>query len=173
MQRHTLTMLSVLSLIPFHVQAETYSTQDFVTKASTANQFEIDAATIALQKSQSADVKQFASKVKTDHEATKRKLTAVVNTAQSKNDNDTASLQLSTELDRKHQEIIDTLEASSNADFDERYIDSQTTAHREAVNLFSAYARSGKDPEIKSFANETLPILQGHLSHVKELQESY
>lgn len=172
MHIRTLIMLSALTLSPLSVHAETYSAQDFVTKASTANQFEIDAATLALQKSQNADIRELAETIKADHEIAGRKLAEVVKTSHSKDKTVRPDLKMATGLDKKHEDIIENLQAASESDFDEDYLESQAIAHREAVSLFAAYAKNGKDVELKNFANETLPTLQRHLNHVKELREN-
>jgi putative membrane protein len=49
----------------------------------------------------------------------------------------------------------------------------QADAHKEAVALFSAYANSGDDPALKEFAKATLPVLQMHEKHVKDLQAAH
>ncbi|MER9544787.1 DUF4142 domain-containing protein [Mesorhizobium sp. M0437] len=54
-----------------------------------------------------------------------------------------------------------------------KYIDMQTQAHKEAVALFSAYANSGDDPAMKEFAKKTLPVLQMHERHVKDLAAAH
>lgn len=48
----------------------------------------------------------------------------------------------------------------------------QTDAHKEAVSLFSDYSKNGTDPVLKQFATDTLPALQAHLDHVKQLKAS-
>ncbi len=40
----------------------------------------------------------------------------------------------------------------------------------DAVALFEAYAKSGDDPELKSWAAKTLPHLKEHLSIAKKLK---
>ena len=73
-------------------------------------------------------------------------------------------------LDAKHQAILDRLKAAHGAAFDAAYIEAQTSAHLEAVDLFKAYAKDGDNPRLKAFAADLLPTLQGHLDHVKKLK---
>jgi putative membrane protein len=42
--------------------------------------------------------------------------------------------------------------------------------HKDAVALFEAYAKSGDDPELKSWAAKTLPHLKEHLSMAEKLK---
>ena len=48
---------------------------------------------------------------------------------------------------------------------------SQVQGHSDAVMLFTDYAQSGKDADLKKFATETLPTIQQHLSMAQTLQK--
>ena len=48
-------------------------------------------------------------------------------------------------------------------------VEMQTDAHKDAVALFSTYAKSGDDPAMKEFAKKTLSVLKMHEKHAKEL----
>jgi putative membrane protein len=41
--------------------------------------------------------------------------------------------------------------------------------HRAAVQLFQNYAISGKDPQIKAFVRQTLPVLKEHLAMINAI----
>ena len=60
-------------------------------------------------------------------------------------------------LDAKHQKLIDDLNSASAQDFDKTYAEQQVDAHKEAVDLFKKYASKGDDPDVKQFAEKTLP----------------
>ncbi len=143
--------------------ANSISTQDFVTKASIANQFEIDSSKLALNKSQNSDVKSFAERMVDDHTKTGDKLKEVLKSSDS-------NAKPADKLDDKHQKLLDKLESTSGEAFDRQYIDIQTDAHKEAVSLFTDYSRHGKDKPLKDFVSETLPTLKDHLKHVQNLK---
>jgi sporulation protein YlmC with PRC-barrel domain len=46
----------------------------------------------------------------------------------------------------------------------------QLSGHEEAVKLFDQYSQSGDKPELKQFAQQTLPNLREHLQHVQQLR---
>lgn len=142
------------------------SSQTFAEKAAVSNQFEIDSSKIALEKSQNNDVKTFAQQMIDDH----GKADSDFKTALSSSKVDASKVP--TSLDDKHQKIVDRLNTESGATFDKDYIKAQTDAHKEAVSLFSTYSKTGKDDSLKTFATNTLPTLQQHLDHVKELKAS-
>jgi len=142
--------------------ANTVSTADFVRKASIANEFEIESSKMALDKSQNEEVRNFAQRMIDDHTQTGEKMEETLKDANTK-------AQPAAELDNKHQKLIASLDNVSGEAFDRKYISMQTDAHKEAVGLFSTYAKSGKNSALKNFASETLPDLKEHLNHVKEL----
>jgi hypothetical protein len=72
-----------------------------------------------------------------------------------------------TGIQPSHQEIMDKLSTASGRAFDRADLDAQLNAHKEAVELFSTYAREGDNPELKHFhfAQQMLPTLEEHLKH--------
>ena len=145
------------------VYANTTSAQEFVNKAAVANKFEIESSQLALDKAQSDDVKLFARKMVDDHTKTGEQLKELLA-------NEDSKITAPTELDKKHQGLLDKLHASPADTFDKIYVSMQTDAHKEAVELFSNYSERGKKGALKNFATETLPNLRDHLSHVQKLE---
>ena len=143
--------------------ADTISAQDFVTKVSVSDKFEVSSSKLALDKSQNADVKAFAQKMVTDHTKTTKKLEATLKKSDSK-------ATPADELDSEHQAMLDALTAKNGTDFDKLYVADQTDAHKQAVDLFSNYADNGSDKALKGFAKDTLPALKGHLKHAESLK---
>lgn len=141
------------------------SAQDFVNKASIANEFEIESSKLALEKSQSNDVKKFAQTMIDQHTKTGQVLEKTLESSKSK-------AQATEELDDKHQKMLDKLQSASSKNFDSQYIAMQKDAHKDAVNLFSSYSKHGKDTALKNFAADTLPTLKEHLKHVETLKST-
>ena len=46
------------------------------------------------------------------------------------------------------------------------------SGHRETVQLFEKYVLTGKDPDVKSFAQQTLPVLKEHLTAIKAIDDN-
>jgi putative membrane protein len=133
-----------------------------VPTVAVANQFEIESSQLALSRSTSKAVKDFANRMITDHNLAAAKFKQALA--------DAKIAPPSEKLDAKHQAIIDKLKAANGAAFDAAYIEAQTSAHMEAVDLLKAYARDGDNPRLKAFAADLLPTLEGHLQHVKKLK---
>jgi len=161
----TAGVIGALSLASVCAYAAT-SAQDFVTKASIANEFEIESSKLALDKSQNNDIKSFAQRMVDDHTKTGDKLKNVLK-------NSASNAQPATSLDDKHQKLLDTLNAANGKSFDDQYVNIQTDAHKEAVSLFTDYSQTGTDSALKTFATETLPTLKKHLKHVETLQANH
>jgi putative membrane protein len=68
--------------------------------------------------------------------------------------------------------MLDKLQSASGPEFDRAFLDMQVKAHKEAVELFSDYAKAGKSSELKNFAQQTLPILEQHLKMARSLEGS-
>ncbi|WP_192256828.1 DUF4142 domain-containing protein [Mesorhizobium silamurunense] len=147
------------------VTADKVDTQTFVTTVPNANQFEIQSSKLAQEKSASADVKAFAKQMIEDHTKVAEDFKAAMSQGQT-----TASIKpAGPALGPKEQQMLGELKEASGKDFDQKYIKMQIDAHRDAVALFSTYAKSGDDPAMKEFAKKTLPVLKTHEKHVKEL----
>jgi hypothetical protein len=41
----------------------------------------------------------------------------------------------------------------------------------DAVRMFENYATVGKDPDVKAFARETLPVLKEHLARIMQIDQ--
>ena len=138
------------------------STSDFVQTAAMSDMYEIQAGKLAAEKGQSDAVKQFGQQMVDAHTKTTEELTGIVKTKNIKVD-------LPAKLDAKHQKLIDDLNSASAESFDKAYARQQVDAHQEAVDLFKKYAGKGDDPDVKQFAEKTLPTIQHHLDEAKKL----
>jgi putative membrane protein len=140
--------------------------QQFVTKAGVGNIFEVETSKLATEKSQSRDVKQFAQMMIEDHAKAGSELKALVGKG------NTAQLKVPAKLDGPHAQKLEQLQTASGSEFDQSYRQMQLEAHREAVALFSSYAQTGDNAELKQWAGKTLPTLQKHFQEVQDLQLS-
>jgi putative membrane protein len=143
----------------------THSAADFVKKASVGNEFEVESSQLALQKSQDENIRHFAQQMIDDHGKAGEDLATA--TSQANMEAPDSS------LDKKHQKMLDKLNADSGTDFNKDYIKAQVKAHNEAVSLFKDYSKHGDNDSIKSFASTTLPTLQEHKQAIDQLNSSY
>lgn len=163
----SLAMLGVIlsPLIPSSYGAGMPPDRDdmkFAQEAAMDSMTEVEAGKLALSLSRDNGVQQFGQTIVTDHSEANTKLARI---AQTKN------LSLPTALDSEHQAMIDKLKASK--DFNDDFSDMMKKDHDKAVSLFEKQAKSGKDADLRAFAQDTLPTLRAHLAAAKRLDSQY
>ncbi|MDO9487416.1 MAG: DUF4142 domain-containing protein [Sphingomonadaceae bacterium] len=135
----------------------------YAAAAAQGDMYEVEAGRIALERSNSPEIKQFAQTMVDSHSAT----TAELRTALA-----TAGLAVTPALDPRHQALLDALRAASPLEFDTAYLDQQSVVHGEALRLHRSYAESGDNSVVRAFAAKTAPVVQAHLDMAKKLDES-
>jgi putative membrane protein len=60
----------------------------------------------------------------------------------------------------------------SGAAFDKTYIHAMVQGHEETAKLYETESDKVKDSQLKSYIDQTLPVVQQHLSHIQSLQQS-
>jgi len=68
--------------------------------------------------------------------------------------------------------MISKLSGLNGAEFDRACQQDAVAAHEKAVKLFQTEAQSGQDPELKAFAQKTLPTSQEHLRMARQASGS-
>jgi putative membrane protein len=149
-------------LNPAALAAQTPTTSDFVQSVAISDMFEVQAGQLATEKAQSGDVKSFGQRMVDDHTKTTKELKTLIA------DKDIKA-ELPSKLDSEHQAMLDKLTGLSGNQFDKAYMQSQVKGHEKAVSLFEAYAASGENKDLKSWANDTLPTLKDHLKEAKNV----
>jgi len=135
---------------------------DFVIQAASGGIKEVELGKIAREKGQSPEVKDFGDRMVRDHSKANEELKAFT-----LEDNiilpDTMM-----EMDRMH---VDELSELSGKEFDRAYIEMMIEDHEKTIELFEDASENHDDPEIKSWAQKTLPALKEHLKIAEQLQE--
>lgn len=137
---------------------------DFAVKAANGGMAELEAARLAREKSPSADVKAFAAMMLTDHQKANEELKALAGRK---------TITLPARIGEDAQEDIDELAKLSGADFDKRYIRLMVDDHEEDVKLFKKAAEDSRDPDLKAFAANTLPVIQHHLERINAIDRNH
>ena len=134
----------------------------FMTTAAESGMAEVQLGQLAAKKAQSADVKQFAQKMITDHTKANSELKQLA---------EKEIVSLPTELNAKHKDLMTKLQGLSGAEFDREYMKAQVEDHEKAVSLFQNQTDDGEDADIKAFASKTLPTLKSHLEMAKSIND--
>lgn len=136
--------------------------RDFLENAAQAGNLEVAGSKLALEKARDPDVKAFAQKMIDDHGKAGQQLATL---AQGK------GYQAPTEPSLVQQAKLKALGLRDDS-FDKAYVDEiGVSAHQDAVKLFEKASNDVKDPNVKQFAIETLPVLQQHLEMATSMQQ--
>jgi len=165
-----LTMLIIIGATAFSSctkddgeQQYAMANQEFVTKASSSNNFEVLAGNLALTKGENVEVKQYGQHMVTDHTTAGLEM---------KNLASTKGWSISTSLQSKEQQNLDKLTALNGAAFDKEFVNTMVISHQDAVSLFTtASSNMGvPDGDLRNMASAKLPALKEHLQHAIELK---
>jgi putative membrane protein len=136
------------------------SAEDFIKDAAQGNMAEMAMGRMAETKAQSADVKQFAQKLVTDHGKAQDQLGQV---AQKQN------VTLPKELADKHRQDAQRLEKMQGAEFDRAFMAHMVQDHQKDVQKYQQAQKDIKDQQVTAYITATLPVLQQHLTMAQKL----
>lgn len=139
------------------------SDSTFVKKAIRGSNGEIDAAKLALQKSQNQQVKDYAQKMIDDH----TKLLDDMHTVAQQN-----NIKFQDEPTPSAQKLHAKLEKLDGTAFDKAYVDGMVKDHKEDVRDFSQEVNSGKKQDVKDAATKGLPVIKEHLDMIQGIKKS-
>jgi putative membrane protein len=135
---------------------------NFSNQARMAGIKEIKSSRLALTKTHSQQVRSFASMMITDH--TNANL-ALIKILKSKGYNVPPYNESSITLDPM-------LTTTTGSNFDKNYVTMMVNDHKQAVSLFTYAANYQLDPDLKAFAQKTLPKLKEHLAAIQAIATS-
>jgi putative membrane protein len=115
---------------------------------------------IAKQNGGSDAVKQFGDKMVNDHSKSNNELKQLAQTK---------GVAVPTNVTAKDKRMSKMLGAKQGSDFDKAYIHDMVKDHEEDVAEFRNEAQNGKDPDVKAWAQKTLPTLEQHLALAKQV----
>lgn len=140
--------------------------RDFVEKALSSGNAEVELGRLAEQKGNHADVKGFGAMMVRDHQAAAadlKPIAAKLNTTQAEarenHDNDL-------------RDTMEDLQKLSGRDFDKKYIDEMIDDHEKDVRELENKAENASNPDVKAWAAKTLPTVRQHLERAKSIKET-
>jgi putative membrane protein len=135
----------------------------------TANQVDVDAGTLAVSRSTSADVKAFAQRMITDHIGVNKSATELVTKLKvTLQDNPTSQ-----SLKAGGEKNVANLKSLKGAQFDQAYIDHEVVYHEQVLDAVDKTLIPGaKNEELKALLVKVRPAFVAHLEHAKQIQAS-
>ena len=129
-----------------------------------ANLNEIEGGKAAASKAQSADVKQFAQKMATDHQ---QMLSELETLAKAKG----VALPQSGSLKDKAE--MKLMERSSGAEFDKKYMEQMVKDHQKDAKEVQDIVAKAKDPEFKAAVQKASTKIQEHLQLAQRIASQH
>jgi putative membrane protein len=138
--------------------------QQFVDFAAQTDMVEANLGRLAQTAASSQPVKDYAQMLVTDHTNDFNQLYDVAHQT-SLNRPDA----IDADLDKK---MIDPFQKLQGAAFDHHYVQEMIAGHTKAIAIYKKEAADAQNPALKSYAEQTLPVLQKHLDGAKDLEKS-
>ena len=132
----------------------------FMDKAAQGGMAEVELGQLAQQNGNSQAVKDFGKRMVDDHSKANDQLKQLA--AQK-------GVGLPTGLEAKDQATKDKLSKLQGDAFDKAYMRDMVMDHKKDVAEFKHESMSARDPDLKTWAGETLPTLQSHLQEAEKI----
>ncbi len=142
-----------------------YGEQAFVTKALEGGDAEVQLGQLALQKSQSNDVKQYAQKMVSEHSQMSDKWFKPVAKQLGASEPKGPS--------KKDKKEIARLQGLSGADFDNEYIKMMLKDHKQDLKDFETEAQAAQDQNVKMVAEQGVKVITQHLQLAELLAKNH
>lgn len=127
----------------------------FVTQTSLGTPFQTDSGRIALKKGGTQGIRSYAELMVSSHIAVNNALEAIVKRK--------GPVPPPTLLKAAYSTMISTLEGETGQRFDADYLRGQVNYQKANAALYQYEIDNGTDPDLKAFAQQTLPKIQDHL----------
>ena len=134
----------------------------YVAASSAGDLYEIESSRLAIDKSDSAELRGLAQVIVADH----RRAAAALATAAREADPPRAT---AAEMNAGQQRRIAALRAASGTAFDRLYLRQQVDAHGQALSDTLLYAHRGDDPALRRHAATRIAPIQTHLARARTL----
>ena len=157
-----------LALAAFPAAAQQAAKQDlssqdrhFAEHAMAGGMMEVQLGKLADQRAASASVKTFGQRMVTDHSKANQRLSEI---------GSGLGLKPPAELPREQSRTVEKLAGLSGAEFDRAYMAAMIDDHKKDIGEFRKQAEKGENAQLKSFAQDSVPILEQHLRLAEDTQ---
>jgi putative membrane protein len=124
---------------------------------------EVELGNVAQQNASSDAVKQFGQRMVQDHSKASKELERLVSKK---------GIALSKTVDEDQRTDAVKFSKLSGPNFDRAYMREMVDDHKKTLEEFQRQAESAQDPDVRSFAVNSLPNLQDHLRQAQEVMSS-
>jgi putative membrane protein len=138
--------------------ADTY----FVSQTSLGTPFQVDAGRLAEAKGSTGAIRRYAALMASSHITVNNALLAVL---KNKEPGPPPTL-----LSAAYSTMVSTLQHESGRTFDADYVRGQVNYQKANAALYQYEIANGADPDLKAFAQDTLPKIEDHLARALKLR---
>jgi putative membrane protein len=156
-------LFTVLAAIP-GASAQTRANSNdakFIEKMAGDGTAEVELGKLAEQKSSNPQVKTFAQRLVSDHSKANQQLMSIAQ-------RDSVSPPKS--ADKEHSALQARLAKLNGQAFDRAFVQAQVEDHQKDIQYLQQQARAVQDPNLKSFIQQTLPVMQQHLQMAEQIE---
>ena len=149
---------------PANTAAQPLSKDDssFVMEAAVGGLMEVQSGQLAQQNGMSQRVKDFGAMMVRDHEKANQELMSLASGA---------GMSLPTALPADKQKHMDEMKNMKGKAFDNHYASMMVNDHQKTIDLFEKQASGGTNPQLKTWASNTLPTLKAHMDSAQALKK--
>jgi len=134
----------------------------FVTQTSLGTPFQVDSGRLAETRGTTQAIQSYAQLMVSSHITVNNALTAILKNK--------ATTPPPTLLKAAYSTMVSTLQRESGQTFDADYVGGQVNYQKANAALYQYEIANGMDPDLKTFAQQTLPKIQDHLARALKLQ---
>jgi putative membrane protein len=134
--------------------------ETFMMSAAQGGMVEVRLGEVAAKKATQPKIKQFGAMMVSDHGKANKELEAIA----AKN-----GFKLPSELDATHRSKVEQISKLSGDEFDKAYVSEMVKDHEKVAAEFEKAGKTAQNPELKSFAATTLPVIKTHLKEIKAI----
>jgi len=156
-----LTSLALMAMAAPALAGEPATGDRLIERLAQGGMTEVEAGTLALNKSTVKAVREFADMMVKDHSAVNEKVKAMAAARNLTLPKTPTDAQTETLNALRHQ--------SSGPKFEQAYLAAQVKAHEETVAMLKSEIANGQDAETRALARELLPTVEAHLREAYRL----
>jgi putative membrane protein len=139
------------------------SDQQFIDLAAQTDMVEADLGQLAQSAANAQPVKDYGQMLVTDHTKDFNQLYDIAHQA---------NLTRPDAIDSEHEKMILPFQKLKGDAFDHHYVQEMIAGHTKAIAVYKKEAAEAQNPALKSYAEQTLPVLQKHLDGAKALEKA-
>jgi putative membrane protein len=153
-------------------QTTRLDSREFINRMGVAGLAEVELGKLASERAMDADVKAFAQMMVRDHSRGNDELSRIAKQL---------DIQVPTQLDPMHRELVDRLSKLKGAEFDREYMSAMIKGHEDVAGLLRSYTsatrpigtsgRARGEQALMEWAMKTMPIVERHLERAKQIQQ--